>query len=64
MGKIYSHKTELEPLFVRSFKQVIIRLHEKEKKYQTYYNYLFYKLECFIGICTLEKNRITVREKL
>lgn len=32
MGKVYSHKTELEPLFVRSFKQVIIRLHEKEKK--------------------------------
>ena len=31
MGKVYSHKTELEPLFVRSFKQVIIRLHEKEK---------------------------------
>ena len=28
------------------------------------YTYLLYKLECFIGISTTEKNRITTREKL
>ena len=31
MGKVYMHKTELEPLFVRSFKQVIIRLKKKRE---------------------------------
>ena len=45
-------------IFINSFK---LNVTKETVKKEIYYNY---KLECFIGISTTEKKRITTREEL